>query len=162
MYYKDLFITARPRQKHDVAVKSIVRALKKATHPYDFVCNLHRIHGGVYDPHIHITIRTNAEVVLLHRLKRFLPAWEVDYCQPAASTLATVFYQSKHTAEYVCSRIRETAPGEAFLLYERRCALQLASGKESPSIPSAYPPHTTKSSAKPIELLKGPPRNFSF
>lgn len=162
MYFNDLFITMRPKQKGAVTAKSIVRALKKATHPYDFVCNLHWIHGGVYDPHIHITIRTNAQVVFLHRLRRFLPGWEVGYCQTTQSTLATIYYQSKHTAEYVCSRIRETAPGEAFLLHERRCAIQLASAKESPSIPSACPLQTTKSSAKPIELLKGPPRNFSF
>lgn len=162
MIFNDLFITMRPHQKVGITAKSIVRGLKRATHPYDFVCNLHHSHRGVHDPHIHMTIRTDAAVVVLHRLKRFLPAWEVDYCQPAQSTLATIFYQSKHTAEYVCSRIRETAPGEAFLLYERRCALKLATGKESPSIPSACPPQTTKSSAKPIELLKGPPRNFSF
>ena len=162
MLFNDLFITMRPRQKVGITAKSSVRGLKKATHPYDFVCNLHHSHKGVYDPHIHITIRTDAEVVVRHRLRRFMPDWEVDYCQPAASTLATIFYQSKHTAEYVCSRIRETAPGEAFLLHERRCALQSASGKAPPSIPSACPPPTTKSSAKPIELLKGPPRNSSF
>jgi hypothetical protein len=157
MYYKDLFITARPktaRPESRIEAKHLVRAIKKATHPYDFVCNLHRIHGGVYDPHIHITIRTNAEIVLLHRLRRFLPDWEVDYCQPAQSTLATIYYQSKHTAEYVCARIRKPAQGEAFLLHERRCALQLASGKTPPSIPTACPPHITKSSAKPIEQLR--------
>ena len=45
MIFNDLFITMRPRQKVGVTAKSIVRGLKRATHPYDFVCNLH--HSGV-------------------------------------------------------------------------------------------------------------------
>jgi hypothetical protein len=162
MNYTDYTITARPISKKIIAPNKIVRLIKKATFPYDFVCNLHPRRN---DHHIHITIRTNSIEAFHTRFRYFLPKWNIVYCEKALSTKATVYYQSKNTAIYVAARVRrEAAPCEAFLLYKYLPQQDgpiesMEPANKADSIPLSR--HTKKiTSAKPILDLKGPPRKF--
>jgi hypothetical protein len=162
MIYRDYTITARPISQKIITPNEIARPLKKATFPYDFVCNLHPRRN---DHHIHITIRTNAIDSFHTRFRYFLPKWDIVYCEEAQSIKATVYYQSKNTANFVSARVRkEAAPCEAFLFYRYLPQLDVSlrtmdSVNKADSIPLS---RLTKSipSAKPILELKGPPRKF--